>query len=497
MGGHADEYPGLPIKLNPCSNGEFDPPPPSPVVLEAVRRARDDAERNARRVGMSRRRFLLSSMGAATTLMALAACSTEAGRAASDSSNRTTGGTRVGPGGSYVLPNEAGTDPDAAVAALGGQEFVFDVQTHFLDYNHDVPSLGVQFPQSQCGESDPRKCFSMDKYLDLIFTKSDTNIVILSALPFAGSPLNPDVMRKTIETADRVCKDKRTLMQGEAHPSNGPIEGVLDNMDKLHATLPVAAWKVYTHLGGPGWWLDDHGADDPKVGDAFLAKVRELGPHRVAVHKGFASGSEYADPVDVGPAAASHTDLSFVVYHSGFDVGNPKERAYDEKDTYGVNRLITSVEKAGLGPGQNVYAELGSTWRMIMADPDQAAHVLGKLLVAFGENNVCWGTDSIWYGAPQDQIQAFRTFQISREFQERYGYPELTPTVKAKILGLNSARLYGVDPITTTCRIDPADMDAIRQTSFEASGEGHYTLGPTTPDQVAAVARHEAAELNA
>ena len=130
-----------------------------------------------------------------------------------------------------------------------------------------------------------------------------------------------------------------------------------------------------------------------------------------------------------------------------------------------------------------------------MRDPTQAAHVLGKLLKQLGPDNLVWGTDSIWYGAPQDQIQAFRTFQISREFQERYGYPELTPTVKAKIFGINSAQLYGVDPITTECRIDPGDMDSLRQTSYEMTGDGHFTLGPTTEQQVAAVRDHETREL--
>ena len=76
-----------------------------------------------------------------------------------------------------------------------------------------------------------------------------------------------------------------------------------------------------------------------------------------------------------------------------------------------------------------------------MADPDQAAHVLGKLLVAVGEDNILWGTDSIWYGSPQDQIQAFRAFEITAESREKFGYPALTPAVKAKILGQNAARL--------------------------------------------------------
>ncbi len=71
--------------------------------------------------------------------------------------------------------------------------------------------------------------------------------------------------------------------------------------------------------------------------------------------------------------------------------------------------------KSGIKPNSNVYAELGSTWRFLsMRDPDSAAHGLGKLFKHVGEDNVLWGTDSIWYGSPQDQIQAFRTFQISQ-----------------------------------------------------------------------------------
>ena len=50
-----------------------------------------------------------------------------------------------------------------------------------------------------------------------------------------------------------------------------------------------------------------------------------------------------------------------------------------------------------------------------------------------------WGTDSIWYGSPQDQIQAFRTFQIAPELRAKYGYPEITPALRAKIFGLNAS----------------------------------------------------------
>jgi hypothetical protein len=36
-------------------------------------------------------------------------------------------------------------------------------------------------------------------------------------------------------------------------------------------------------------------------------------------------------------------------------------------------------------------------------------------------------------------------FQIPQELQRKYGYPQFTAEHKRKILGLNSARLYGID----------------------------------------------------
>ena len=67
---------------------------------------------------------------------------------------------------------------------------------------------------------------------------------------------------------------------------------------------------------------------------------------------------------------------------------------------------------------------------------------MGKLFKHVGEDNVLWGTDSIWYGSPQDQIQAFRTFQISEELRDKHGYPTMTPQLRAKVFGLNATKPY-------------------------------------------------------
>ena len=115
-----------------------------------------------------------------------------------------------------------------------------------------------------------------------------------------------------------------------------------------------------------------------------------------------------------------------MIYHSGFEAGTRGPVHVRRPPNVGVNRLVTSMQRAGIGPNENVYAELGSTWWYVMRYPTQAAHVLGKLLRYVGEDNVVWGTDCLFYGSPQDQIQALRSFHITEEFQERYGYPELT-----------------------------------------------------------------------
>ena len=170
------------------------------------------------------------------------------------------------------------------------------------------------------------------------------------------------------------------------------------------------------------------------------------------------------------------------MYHSGYEAGGPEGPYTAATAEVGINRLVSSLKRAGIGPNENVYAELGSTWWSVFRAPEQAAHVLGKLLRYVGEDNVVWGTDCLFYGSPQDQIQALRSFHISEELQERYGYPALTKELKAKILGLNGARLYDVDPITTRCEFTRRELAEIRK---HLPGRDR-TLGPAT----AAAAQH-------
>ena len=177
-------------------------------------------------------------------------------------------------------------------------------------------------------------------------------------------------------------------------------------------------------------------------------KNRLIGASNIAVHKGlpFSQRSyEHSTCVDIGRVAKRFPDVNFLIYHSGFVAGKP-EGPYDAARTDGIDALVTSLRENGIKPNANVYAELGSTWRFVMRDPNSAAHALGKLLKYAGEDNVLWGTDSIWYGSPQDQIQAFRTFQVAEPLIDKYGYPKMTPALRAKVFGRNALKVYSIAP---------------------------------------------------
>jgi uncharacterized protein len=476
--------PGLPIKFGPCSNGEYVPAPLSAVEREAIRRARIACEENARSTGLSRRDFLFTVSAAATTLLTLQGC-------LGDSAETTTNG------GTYDVPRDAGRDQDAARSTLAGEEFVFDVQGHHLEYDlmnspPGEPFFGAVFPQVNCGEDDPRACFAREVFLEELLLRSDTNMVTLSALPIApkGSPLSAAIMEETRQTAELVCGWDSVLLHAQALPNYGSLQANLDEMEGNARRYPIAAWKVFTHFpdafGDPGnaWRLDDRDPSLAQVGHAFIDKARELDVKIICAHKGFGAGSAHATPDDVPHAARDFPDVNFIVYHSGFERTGAPEGPYGESTAHlGVNRLIKAMKDAGVGPNENVYTELGSTWWTIMRDPSQSAHVLGKLLRYVGEDNVLWGTDCIFYGSPQDQIQTLRAFQISNEFQERYGYPELTRERKAKILGLNGARVYGVEPRTDECEFTRRELEEIRR---QIQGK-HATHGPRNEAEVTAL----------
>jgi uncharacterized protein len=380
-----------------------------------------------------RRDFLRTTCGAATVFLALnqLGCS----------------------GGRYRVRPEAALEPAAANEALSGDEFIFDVQTHAVSaerpwWETSEPSLSDFLrttPQADCGAPEWVRCFTDDVLIREVFLDSDTSLAVLSALWGEGehNPLHAQEAARARERVAQLEGGTRLRIHGIVQPRTRPLEQNREYMHGLAETWGVSAWKLYPVWGpeGRGYWLTDEDTGQRVIRDGL-----SVGVPLFAVHKGLplpGMDPTYTSPLDVGPVARLFPQATFLIYHSGYEPER-REGPYDPRAGHGVDALIRSLEENGIGPDGNVYAELGSLWREVMQRPDEAAHVLGKLLKHLGEDRILWGTDAIWYGSPQDQIQAFRAFEITPEFQERYGYPALTPERKRKILGLNAARVYGV-----------------------------------------------------
>jgi hypothetical protein len=463
----------LPFVPGQASNGEFVPKARAAHDLRAEALAHEMAEHIAWKRGIDRRRFLQGAGGIAVTLAAIniVGCDDD-------------GGADTTPGATFDVPADA--DPDEVCAKLEGDEFIFDVQTHHVDpegpWAIENPATAGFFRaflggDPDCSETDRLDCLSRYHYAHDIFLESDTSIAVLSDTPSANDsddPLNFDEMKRTRDIMNMLSPPDsgRLRLHSVVVPNAGSVQAQLDRMQARAEALDVAAWKVYTPYGpdGNGWFLDD-----PVLGIPVIEQARRVNVKTICAHKGlplFGFDRENASPRDIGVVAAAYPDMNFVVYHSGWYPGT-REGAYNPATPEGVDVLIKSLIDNGVQPNTNVYAELGSTWRNVMSDPTQAAHLLGKLIKYCGEDNVLWGTDCIWTGSPQPQIVAFRTFNMNDQFAQQHGYAPITDAVKRKIFGLNAARLYGVDPVVQQCKVDADDVEQIKQSWREIEGDTH------------------------
>ena len=430
----------LPIKIDTTSNGEYEPLAISECNEQGNKLAMEWATENAKKKGQSRRQFLVSSCGAASTLLAMNHANAYHGKN----------------GGFFDITQESALDNDSASAEVGGGEFIFDVQGHYVNPEGDWlsrippdarPYAGMEKAQCEAGNTGGDRgymgCLSESEFIKDIFMDSDTDIMVLSFVPSTHEtePVTIEDAAKTREIVAELEGSKRLMIHGRVNPNQ---DGDLEAMDELAENWDISAFKTYTQYGpgGIGFFLHDD------VGVAMIERAQRLGVRNICIHKGLPFGPrsyEHSQSSDVGVVAKMFPEMNFLIYHSSFVSSNAEQAFEDGLGRDGIDTLIQSLVDNEVAPNSNVYAELGSTWRLLMRDPDNAAHSLGKLLTYCGEDNVLWGTDSIWYGSPQDQIQAFRTFQISEEFQERFGYPEITPEIRRKVFGLNATAPYGID----------------------------------------------------
>ncbi|MBV8402451.1 MAG: amidohydrolase family protein, partial [Acetobacteraceae bacterium] len=143
----------------------------------------------------------------------------------------------------------------------------------------------------------------------------------------------------------------------------------------------------------------------------------------------------YADVSDVGQAAKDWPNLNFVIYHAGYrhaGGGDPAE-AMAEFDRTGRSAWVSDLaEIPEIYDVNNVYADVGQLFaNSTVAEPRLAAALMGMLIKGMGADHVVWGTDAVWTGSPQWQIEGLRRLEIPEDMQQKCGYaPSGRPTAR-------------------------------------------------------------------
>ena len=213
----------------------------------------------------------------------------------------------------------------------------------------------------------------------------------------------------------------KLIVNGRFDPRDGDVG--LKQLEEDHAKFGLKGVKLYTaewNAGSRGYKLDDAFAQP------FFEKLIELGIKNVHVHKGptiWPLDKDAFDVSDVDHAATDYPDLNFIVEHVG------------------LPRIEDFCFMATQEP--NVYAGLSVVIGGLMhARPKFFAKVMGELLFWVGEDKMTFGSDyGIW--EPKWQVEGFVDWDYpSDEFSD---YPRLGTAGKKKILGLNAAKLYGIE----------------------------------------------------
>ena len=504
---HADPV-HSPIPTQMVSNGEYMPIGQTDKQKEVEARLAALSAQAAKRLGMSRRKFLATTGGFAASFIAM---------------NQVFGEFFD------VRPIEMLMSEAYAAGGPPRDLFVFDDQTHIIRSSRTGPGnalrdiaegnpntfnpnnlpdeLGrVNFPWNPAlvGLPNLNSNFHLAQYMKDVYLDSQVTVAIMTnnnsaAIPGAGGSRPPKNVQEseaneiltaeqTMATRDwvnQLAGSTRMLGHGQLYTGTGNLWFIEEQIERLKPD----SWKGYNIAtaakvdNDPNSDMMRWALDDPRVAYPTYAKIDEYarkdhgrilkehpGFMNLSIHKGLQTNAVGRDPrlghpIDIPRAAGDWPQFNFIIYHScikpAFWVLNALNEVNSGVLREGVPDISWTTEMALLAaPFKNVYAEIGTTFAStVITFPTVCAHILGQLLKFMGEDRIVFGSDAVWYGSPQWQIEALWRFRIPEAMRRRYGYPELTPRVKRKILGLNSARLYDLPVGTVGSRCDHDDDD--------------------------------------
>jgi predicted TIM-barrel fold metal-dependent hydrolase len=470
-------YPG-PIPTQSVSSEEFMPLPQTRAQREVEARIQEMGGSLARKQGLTRRRFLQTASGMAAAFLAM---------------NEVYGHL-------FDVSRAEAQTPDMAKerAAALSKQFIMDMHTHFLRDDTRIMTFVRQreavgkagWNPALAGKPQTIEDLKFANYFKEIYLDSDTKVAMISGAP-SDIPqdwfLTNEMKAQARAKVNKEAGSRRMLAHAIFTPGQ---PGWLEAIDRAIVELKPDSFKGYTigdntnkQISKFPWRLDDE-----KVAYKAYEKFLKAGLVNVCVHKGLFPPSvekqfphllAYSDVRDVGKAAKDWPQLNFIIYHSAyrFPGGGTVQDAWAQLEQTGRIEWVTDLAEIPAKFGvSNVYGDLGQIFaQSTVADPRVAAVMMGQLVRGLGADHVVWGTDAIWTGSPQWQIEALRRLEIPEDLQKKYDLKPLGAAdgpVKTAILGENNARLYKYERRSALA----TDRVAIAKGRYEKEGTARSNL---------------------
>ena len=462
----------LPLPTQMISNGEYTPLPQTEAQREVEGRIESYAQALAPQHGMKRREFLASSAGLAAAFLAM---------------NEVFGSVFTASRAEAATPGQA----DERNRALASQ-FIVDCQTHFVrdDYSQQMLITAARFAKEHWNPAlsgvDNLTRFKFQNFVKEIFLDSDTKVALISGTPTDEAELmflSNDQIAAARDVINGVAGSRRAMGHGIVTPG---APGWLDEVDRVLETLKPQSLKGYT-IGDPvyqtkkksNWRLDDERNVYP-----LYEKMLKAGVTTLCIHKGLMPADyltswpdlwQYATVWDVGKAARDWPQINFVIYHSAMrpfiELPDRELAQFEATGRFDwVSDLADIPRRFGVN---NVYGELGTCFaNTCVTHPKLAAALLGTLVRGLGADHVIWGTDCVWWGSPQWQIEALRRIEIPADMQAAHRFTPLGAAdgpLKTAIFGGNAARLYGIDSAASSGALS-ADRINMMRAGYRAAG---------------------------
>jgi predicted TIM-barrel fold metal-dependent hydrolase len=470
-----------PIPTQIVSSDEFTPPPQSAKQKEVENRLLAMADELGGKQGQTRRQFFQSAAGMAAGFVAL---------------NDTFGTVFEASRAEAATPAMA----QERASALKDQ-FIMDMHTHFLrddtrltNFVRSREAVGkAGWNPALVDKPQTLDDLKFNNYFKEIYMDSDTKIALISSSP---SEIPRDwflTNEMMIEARDKVNKEAgaRRMFAHAIFTPGWP--GWLEHLEESLKRKPESI-KGYTVGDNTNKdeakhpWL----MDDEKITYKGYELAVKYGIKNICVHKGLFPRAtaerwphllKYAMVDDVGKAAKDWPQLNFIIYHGGYRhaAGGRAEDGWNEFQQTGrvswVSDLAEIPAKYGVN---NVYADVGQLFaQSVVAVPQLGAALMGIMGKGLGYDKVVWGTDAVWTGSPQWQIEALRRLEIPEDMQKQHGFKPLGPAdgpIKTAVFGTTNARLYGIDPNKRTDIGPNKDRFARLKDEYEKAGPARSNL---------------------